>query len=78
MTPHNAGIATAIIHDNKIHCAPDGSITKEDVPTYLRICPHIYNTTKDIDEAVSIIQDISRSSTGAVKEFITFFSKNGI
>lgn len=75
---HNEGISTAIIHNNKIHCMPDGKMKEEDTPTYLRLCPHIYNSTTDIDNAVVIIVDTYKSKVGAVKEFIKFFSKNGI
>ncbi|MCX8125028.1 MAG: aminotransferase class V-fold PLP-dependent enzyme [Spirochaetes bacterium] len=75
---HNAGVSTAIIHNNKIHCTPDGRIEEVDAPTYLRICPHIYNSTNDIDNAVSIIVDTYTSKVSSIKEFIKFFSKNGI
>lgn len=75
---HNAGVSTAIIHNNKIHCSHDCKIKKEDTPTYLQLCTHIYNSTTLRDNAMSIIVDTYTSKVGAVKEFIKFFSRNGI
>ena len=70
---YNEGIAAAIIHNNKIHCTPDGRLTERDAPTYVRICPHIYNSTDDIDSAVDIIKRVDRSGVRAAGEFIRYF-----
>lgn len=69
---HNAGYASAFVHGNKVHCSVDGPCTEEHGPTWLRICPHIYNSTDDIDAAVAIATRIRDSNFEIVKEVVRF------
>jgi selenocysteine lyase/cysteine desulfurase len=55
---HNAGIASAFVHGNNVHCSPSGVPKQLEAEVFLRICPHIYNSTKDIDFAVEIAAKI--------------------
>ncbi len=69
---HNAGYAAAFIHGNRVHCSPQGELHEEDSPVYLRLCPHIYNSTEDIDAAVAIARRIRDSSFEILKELVRF------
>lgn len=69
---HNAGIASAFVHGNKVHCTPEGIPRESESDVWLRICPHIYNTTADIDAAVQIASRIQRSNFEIIKEVVRF------
>lgn len=69
---HNAGVSTAFIHNNKIYCSPEGIREVKDVPVYLRICPHVYNSTGDIDHAVAVAKRVKTSAFEIVKEVVRF------
>ncbi len=69
---HNAGIASAFVHGNKVHCTPAGVPRESETDVLLRICPHIYNTTADIDAAVQIASRIQHSNFEIIKEVVRF------
>ncbi|HDP80141.1 MAG TPA: aminotransferase class V-fold PLP-dependent enzyme [Spirochaetes bacterium] len=69
---HNAGISSAFIHNNRVHCTPESIRKIDKLPVYLRICPHIYNSTGDIDQAVSIAKRIKTSALEIGKEVVRF------
>ncbi len=69
---HNAGVGAAFIHNNRVLCTPEGIRKPDGVPVYLRICPHIYNSTGDIDEAVAVAKRIKTSAFEIVKEAVKF------
>lgn len=69
---HNAGISSAFVHDNKIHCTPNGILSEDDKPVYLRICPHLYNNIEDLDHALSVVRRIKESNFEIIKETIKF------
>ncbi len=70
---HNAGYAAAFIHGNRVHCSPEGPVSEDDLPVYLRICPHLYNDEKDIDAAVAVASRIRDSNFEIIKEMVRFF-----
>lgn len=69
---HNAGIASAFVHGNTVHCTPQGVPEHTESPVLLRLCPHIYNTAEDIDVAVQIAARVHRSNFEIIREVIRF------
>jgi len=69
---HNAGIAAAFISGAQVCCEPLANGIPQNHPTYLRLSPHIYNSTADIDRAVDIINRVNTSNFEIVKEVIRF------
>ena len=69
---HNAGIAAAFTHGNTVHCSANGLKKDDTTNVYLRICPHIYNTTDDLDAAIAIAKRIKNSNFEIVKEIVRF------
>lgn len=69
---HNAGIASAYVEGNTVHCSPQGLPEQSDSDVLLRLCPHIYNNTADIDAAVEIAARIHSSNFEIIKEVVRF------
>lgn len=69
---HNAGIASAFVHGNRVHCTPDAAPRTTPSDVLLRLCPHIYNTTEDIDTTVAIAERVKHSNFEIIKEVIRF------
>lgn len=69
---HNAGYASAFVHGNTVLYRPGGVPEDADAPVYLRICPHIYNSTDDIDAAVAVAKRIKQSNFEIIKELVRF------
>ncbi len=72
LATHNAGFSAAFVHGNKVHCDPAGGHHETDSPTWLRLCPHIYNSKSDIDAAVAIAQRVKESNVELAKEALKF------
>lgn len=69
---HNAGVAAAFVHGNTVHCTPGGVPRNSDADILLRLCPHIYNSTDDVDAAVAIAARVQRSNFEIIKEVVRF------
>lgn len=69
---HNAGVASAFVHGNTVHCTPNGVPEETESEVFLRLCPHIYNSTADINAAVEIAARIQRSNFEIIKEVVRF------
>lgn len=69
---HNEGIAAAFVEGARVFCQPDQAPMNEGLPTYLRLSPHIYNSTEDIDRAVATIKRVNESKFEIVKEAVRF------
>lgn len=69
---HNEGIATAFVEGSRICCEPGAGPMNDDLPTYLRLSPHVYNSTGEIDRAVATIQRVNESKFEIVKEVVRF------
>ncbi|BFM14504.1 hypothetical protein R50073_06870 [Maricurvus nonylphenolicus] len=69
---HNEGIASAFVSGVQVCCDPQSQVPSEDLPTYLRLSPHIYNSESDIDRAVATIKRIQTSKFEIVKEVVRF------
>lgn len=69
---HNAGIASAFVHANTVHCGPTGVVETGSQPQYLRLCPHIYNSEKDIDIAMAHVARIVESNIEIGREVIRY------
>lgn len=69
---HNAGISSAFIHHNRIHYTPESIRKVDNLPVYLRVCPHMYNSTDDIDTAVAIAKRVKSSALEIGKEVVKF------
>ena len=72
---HNAGIASAFIQGSRVCCEPEQP-PSDDLPTYLRLSPHIYNSKEDIDRAIAVIDRINQSPFEVLKETIHWGSEN--
>lgn len=69
---HNAGVAAAFVHGNTVHCTPAGMPRETSADVLLRLCPHVYNSTADIDAAVAIAARVQRSNFEIIKEVVRF------
>lgn len=69
---HNEGIAAAFVEGARVCCVPGDMPVNKGLPTYLRISPHIYNSTQDIDRAVATIKRVNESKFEIVKEAVRF------
>lgn len=69
---HNANIAAAFVNGDKVCCEPRISAINKDLPAYVRLSPHIYNTEEDVDRAVAIIKRVNESKFEIVKEVVRF------
>ncbi|NIB42558.1 aminotransferase class V-fold PLP-dependent enzyme [Pseudomaricurvus alkylphenolicus] len=69
---HNQGIASAFVSGSKVCCETRAQPPSDDLPTYLRLSPHIYNSERDIDRAVATLRRIQNSNFEIVKEVVRF------
>lgn len=69
---HNEGIASAFVSGSKVCCEPQNQAPSDDLPTYLRLSPHVYNSESDIDRAVATIKRVQTSKFEIVKEVVRF------
>ncbi len=69
---YNEGIASAFVSGVNVCCDPQDQVPSDDLPTYLRLSPHVYNSERDIDRAVAIIKRIQTSNFEIVKEVVRF------